>query len=127
MNDIVQRTLLKMRVLGRYLVLRRQLAEMRRHLDALSSADQRAVVSHVTREMQISQRQARDAESTNVAFARARTGNPRVRVIGMAQWLTSAFRETEQSPHGELQDLHRQLMRTLRMLRESTGYATSAA
>lgn len=127
MNDIVQRTLLKMRVLGRYLVLRRQLAEMRRQLDALSSADQRAVIAHVTREMQISQRQARDAESTNVAFARARTGNPRVRVIGMAQWLTSAFRETEQSPHGELQDLHRQLMRTLRMLRENTGYATSAA
>jgi hypothetical protein len=126
-NDIVQRTLLKMRVLGRYLVLRRQLAEMRRQLDALSSADQRAVIAHVTREMQISQRQARDAESTNVAFARARTGNPRVRVIGLAQWLTSAFRETEQSPHGELQDLHRQLMRTLRMLRESTGYATSAA
>ena len=127
MNDIVQRTLLKMRVLGRYLVLRRQLAEMRRQLDALSSADQRAVIAHVTREMQISQRQARDAASTNVAFARARTGNPRVRVIGMAQWLTSAFRETEQAPHGELQDLHRQLMRTLRMLRENTGYATSAA
>jgi hypothetical protein len=127
MNDIMQRALLKLRVLGRFLVLRRQLAEIRRQLDALSSADQRAVVAHVAREMQISQRQARDAESTNVAFGRARTGNPRVRVIGMAQWLTSAFRETEQSPHPALQDMHRQLMRTLRMLRETTGYATSAA
>lgn len=127
MNDIVQRAMVRMRVLGRYLVLRRQLAEVRRQLDALSSADQRAVIAHVAREMQISARQARDAESTNVAFARARTGNPRVRVIGMAQWLTSAFRETEQSPHAALQDLHRQLMRTMRLLRETTGYATSAA
>jgi hypothetical protein len=127
MGDFVQRAVLRMRVLGRYLVLRRQLAEMRRQIDGLSGADQRAVIAHVAREMQISQRQARDAESTNAAFARARTGNPRVRVIGMAQWLTSAFRETEQSPHGELQELHRQLMRTMRLLRETTGYLSSAA
>lgn len=127
MSDMVQRALLRMRVLGRYLVLRRQLAEIRRQLDALSSADQRAVIAHVAREMQLSQRQSRDAETTNLAFGRSRTGNPRVRVIGMAQWLTSAFRETEQSPHAELQEMHRQLMRTMRLLRETTGYVTSAA
>ena len=77
--------------------------------------------------MQLSQRQARDAETTNAAFARARTGNPRVRLIGIAQWLTSRFRETEQSPHGEMQELNRQLERSMRLLREATGYATSAA
>lgn len=127
MNEIVQRTLLRLRVLGRYLVLRRQLADIRRQIDGLSTADQRALVAHANRELQISQRQSREAESTNAAFARARTGNPRVRLIGVAQWLVSAFRETEQSPHGEMQELHRQLMRTFRLLRESAGPVTSAA
>jgi hypothetical protein len=127
MNELVQRSVLRMRVLGRYLVLRRQLAEIRRSVDALSVADQRALIAHATREMQISQRQSREAESTNAAFNRARTGNPRVRLIGVAQWLTSAFRETEESEFGEIQELHRQLMRTFRLLREATGFATSAA
>jgi hypothetical protein len=127
MNDLVQRMLLRLRILGRYLVLRRQLADIRRQIDGLSTADQRALVAHANRELQISQRQSREAESTNAAFARARTGNPRVRLIGVAQWLVSAFRETEQSPHGEMQELHRQLMRTFRLLRESAGPVTSAA
>ena len=127
MNELVQRSVLRMRVLGRYLVLRRQLAEIRRSVDALSVADQRALIAHATREMQISQRQSREAESTNAAFSRARTGNPRVRLIGVAQWLTSAFRETEDSEFGEIQELHRQLMRTFRLLRQATGFATSAA
>lgn len=127
MNDLVQRTLLRLRVLGRYLVLRRQLADIRRQIGGLSTADQRALIAHANRELQISQRQSREAESTNAAFARARTGNPRVRLIGVAQWLVSAFRETEQSPHGEMQELHRQLMRTFRLLRESAGPVTSAA
>jgi hypothetical protein len=127
MSDVVQRTLLRLRVLGRYLVLRRQLADIRRQIDGLSTADQRALIAHANRELQISQRQSREAESTNAAFARARTGNPRVRLIGVAQWLVSAFRETEQSPHGEMQELHRQLMRTFRLLRESAGPVTSAA
>jgi hypothetical protein len=127
MNEFVQRTVVRIRVLGRYLVLRRQLAEVRRGLNTLSTADQRALLAHAQREMQLSQRQARDAETTNAAFARARTGNPRVRLIGIAQWLTSAYRETEQSPHGEMQELNRQLKRAMRLLREATGYATSAA
>jgi hypothetical protein len=96
-------------------------------MDALSSADQRALLSHAQREMQVSQRQSRDAESTNTAFTRTRTANPRVRLIGMAQWVTSAYRETEQSPFGEMQELNRQLKRSMRLLREATGYATNAA
>lgn len=127
MNEFVQRTMVRIRVLGRYMVLRRQLAEVRRAMDALSTADQRALLSHAQREMQVSQRQSRDAESTNVAFARTRTGNPRVRLIGIAQWVTSAYRETEQSPFGEMQELNRQLKRSMRLLREATGYATNAA
>ena len=127
MSEIVQRTMLRMRVLGRYLVLRRQLAEIRRNIDALSTADQRALIAHAAREMQLSERQSRDAESTNAAFGRARTGNPRVRLIGIAQWLTSAFRESEQSDHGEMQELHRQLKRAFRLLREATGHLSSAA
>jgi hypothetical protein len=127
MIEMVQRTMLRIRVLGRYMVLRRQLAEIRRSIDALSTADQRALIAHASRELQLSQHQSREAETTNAAFDRARTGNPRVRLIGIAQWLTSAFRETEHSEHGGIQELHRQLMRTFRLLREATGYVTSAA
>ena len=122
MNEFVQRTMVRIRVLGRYMVLRRQLAEVRRAMD-----DQRALLSHAQREMQVSQRQSRDAESTNAAFARTRTANPRVRLIGIAQWVNSAYRETEQSPFGEMQELNRQLKRSMRLLREATGYATNAA
>ena len=127
MNEFAQRLILKVRVLARYLVLRRQLAEIARQIDALSIADQRALLVHATRELQVSQRQSREAASTNTAFARARTDNPRVRLIGIAQWMTSAFRETEDSEHQELQNLHRQMMRSFRLLRQATGVVASSA
>lgn len=82
---------------------------------------------HLAREFEISVHQSREASTTNAAFARVRSGNPRVRLLGLAQWLTSAYRETEESPYGEIQDAHRQVKRTMRVLRESVGVQTPQA
>jgi hypothetical protein len=125
--DFAQRFFSRVGVFTRYVVLRRQLAEIARSMEALNVADRRALTAHTAREFDLSMRQSREASTTNAGFARARSGNARVRLVGIAQWLTSAFRETEDSPFSEMQDLHRQLMRTMRLLRESAGGVPSIA
>jgi len=56
---------------------------------------------------------------TELGFARVRSDNPQVRLRGIALWLTVAYYETKDSKYGEVQNLHRALMRTLRILKES--------
>ena len=108
------------------LVVAATAAFMRPWLPELAS-DRRALAMHLAREMDVSVHQSREASTTNAAFARVRSGNPRVRLLGLAQWLTSAFRETEESPYGEIQDAHRQIKRTMRVLRESAGVQSPQA
>lgn len=119
MKAVAQRVFERLSLVARFLVLRRQLAEVVRNIEPLNLPDRRLLHAHVCRELDISARESRDASTTNAAFARARSDNSRLRVLGIAQWIASAYRETEDSEHGEMQDLHRQLMRTLRLLRES--------
>ena len=54
-----------------------------------------------------------------ILFTRVRSDNPQVKLRGIALWLTVAYYETKDSKYGEVQNLHRQLMRTLRILKES--------
>ena len=56
---------------------------------------------------------------TDLGFARVRSDNPQVKLRGIALWLTVAYYETKDSKYGEVQNLHRHLMRTLRILKES--------
>lgn len=126
MKAFVSNLYSRIAVTARYLLLRRQLAEIVRAIEPLNVADRKLLQIHVTREMEISARESREASTTNAAFARARSDNSRLRVLGIAQWIASAFRETESSPHGEIQDMHRQLMRTLRLLKESLPAAAAA-
>lgn len=56
---------------------------------------------------------------TELGFARVRSDNPQVKLRGIALWLTVAYYETKDSKYGEVQNLHRALMRTLRILKES--------
>lgn len=122
-----QRMMLRVNGLARYMVLRRQLAEIARGVSRLSTADQRALAVHVHREFELSARQSREASTTNAGFARSRSTNARVRLLGMAQWITSAFRETEQAEYPEMTDIHRQIMRMMRMLRQTAGSLVNAA
>lgn len=126
-RSAAQRMMLRVNGLARYLVLRRQLSEISRQVGRLSLADQRALGVHVHREYELSARQSREASTTNAGFARARSPNARVRLLGMAQWITSAYRETEQAQYAELADLHRQLARLMRILRQSAGDLVRAA
>lgn len=49
-----------------------------------------------------------------VAFARVRSQQPTVRVAGIKRWLVAAYRATFDSPYGEIQSLHRGVLRALR-------------
>jgi hypothetical protein len=56
---------------------------------------------------------------TDLGFSRVKSDNPQVKLRGIALWLTVAYHETKDSKYGEIQELHRHLMRTLRILKES--------
>lgn len=56
---------------------------------------------------------------TEIGLERLRSDNVQVRLRGVALWLAVAFHETKDSPFGEQQDLHRQVMRSLRALKET--------
>lgn len=56
---------------------------------------------------------------TDIGLERLRSENLQVRLRGAALWLAVAYHETKDSPFGEQQDLHRQLMRSLRSLKET--------
>ena len=66
---------------------------------------------------------------TEIGFARMRGDNEHLRLRGIALWLTVAYYETKQSDSGDMQELHRHLMRTLRVLKEALppGEAAVAA
>lgn len=56
---------------------------------------------------------------TDIGLERLRSDNLQVRLRGAALWLAVAYHETKDSPFGEQQELHRQLMRSLRSLKET--------
>lgn len=56
---------------------------------------------------------------TDIGLERLRSDNLQVRLRGIALWLAVAYHETKDSPFGEQQELHRQLMRSLRSLKET--------
>lgn len=51
-----------------------------------------------------------------VAFARVRSQHLQVRVGGIRSWMVAAYRATFESPYGEVQTLHRQVLRALRTM-----------
>lgn len=55
---------------------------------------------------------------TEIGFARVKSDNQQLKLRGIGLWLTVAYYETKDSKFGEAQNLHRQLMRTLRILKE---------
>jgi hypothetical protein len=56
---------------------------------------------------------------TDIGLERMRSDSLQVRLRGVALWLTVAYHETKDSPFGEQQELHRQVMRALRALKDS--------
>ncbi len=56
---------------------------------------------------------------TEIGIERMRSDNLQVRLRGIALWLAVAYHETKDSPFGEQQEMHRQLMRAMRALKET--------
>ena len=55
---------------------------------------------------------------TDAGHERARSGNGEVALRGIALWLAVAYHETKNSPHANLQPIHRQVMHLLRQLKD---------
>lgn len=57
--------------------------------------------------------------ATAEAIAHLKGDNLPLRLHGLARWLVVAYHETRESSHAELQELHRQLQRRIRLFKET--------
>lgn len=117
MATFVDRVVQRSKVLLRYFVLRRQLAEVSRAIDRLSPVERRLLADGIARELNALKQELRDAAAAE-GYARLRSENPHLKLRGIAQWISAVHRETEESSYDELRDLHRQVARLSRVLRE---------
>lgn len=58
---------------------------------------------------------------TSIGFERLKSDSLQVRLRGLALWLIVSFHETKDSQYAEQREVHRQVMRMLRTLKESAG------
>jgi hypothetical protein len=65
-------------------------------------------------------------QGTEIGYTRATSTTQEVQIRGIAMWFAVAFYETVDSAHQNLQPLHRQLLRILRELKQSSFQQTSA-
>lgn len=130
---------IRLLVLARYLMLARQAREIRRIVQALPVTAQRAVGQLAMAEIRNAARLATPhlygseqgdryqpwGDATQVAFARAQSRTPQLKLRGLALWLAVAFHETRESPHPSLETLHREVLGLLGRLKGT--YAANAA
>ena len=126
--------------LSRSIQLNRQYREIQREIDTMPLATRRQLAALAVKEFANASQceyphlygtpgESHGLETTwgkgvEVGFTRVRSDNPHIKLRGIALWLTVAYFETKDSQYGEAQNLHKQLMRTLRVLKE---YAPPAA
>ena len=119
--------------LTRSIQLNRQFREIEKSIAELPLANRRQLAAIAMREFAAAakcefphlygtsdqgQRYQPWGNGTDVGMARVKSDNPQVKLRGIALWLTVAYHETKDSQYGEVQNLHRHLMRTLRVLKE---------
>jgi len=119
--------------LSRSIQLNRQFREIQREIDAMPLATRRQLAALAVKEFSnASQCEYPHLYGTpgepigteawgkgvEVGYTRVRSENPHLKLRGIALWLTVAYFETKDSQYGEAQNLHKQLMRTLRVLKE---------
>lgn len=64
---------------------------------------------------------------TAIGFERMKSDSQQVRLRGLALWLIVSFHETKDSQYAEQREVHRQVMRMLRTLKESAGSADATS
>lgn len=122
MNDFGKRLLGRIDQMYRYLVLNYQFGVVTKAVDRLDRADRRQLLELVNRRTQAT---GPDPNVSAEAFTRLRSDNSQLRMHALANWIGAVYVETRDSADGDLQDLHRRLLKTLRTLREAAP-ATSA-
>jgi hypothetical protein len=119
--------------LSRAVQLRRQFREINKALEDLAPAARRQLAAIALREFANASKSefphlyATPPEEkyrpwgsgTDIGLERLRSDNLQVRLRGVALWLAVAYHETKDSGFAEQQELHRQVMRSLRSLKES--------
>jgi hypothetical protein len=129
--------------LSRSIQLNRQFREIHKEIDSMPLATRRQLASLAVKEFanasqceyphlygtpgeqQSQQGPDVTGKGVDVGFTRVRSENPHIKLRGIALWLTVAYFETKDSEYGEAQNLHKQLMRTLRVLKEYAPPATA--
>lgn len=118
-------------VFGRFLILRAQLAYVRKAMHTLPLERRRLLARLTLREHERAATSpqpelygsTRDFDyrpwgnGTALAFQRLRSNNPQLALRGIALWLAVAYHETRLSQTPELQGLHRSMMALFRELR----------
>ncbi|MEO6968979.1 MAG: hypothetical protein ABI132_11090 [Rhodanobacteraceae bacterium] len=58
---------------------------------------------------------------TDLGYERSRSDNSQVRLRGMALWLVVAYHETHEASFPEFADLHREVLRLMRQIKEAAA------
>lgn len=120
-NKWVQRTT----AFTRYLTLLRQFNTVNESIVGLLPDQRRQIALTALEELTGAATSAQApvaSEATNwsveasVAFARVRSPHSAIRLAGLKRWLVCAYRATFNSPYGEIQNLHRLVLRALRQM-----------
>ncbi|MCC6560314.1 MAG: hypothetical protein IT478_03055 [Xanthomonadales bacterium] len=120
-NKWLQRTT----VFARYLNLLRQYNTVNDAISSLLPEQRRSIALTALAELtraETSDQEPLVTEATNwsveaaVAFARVRSPHSAIRLAGLKRWLVCAYRATFNSPYGEVQNLHRLVLRALRQM-----------
>lgn len=108
---------------ARYLQMLRQFTTISSAIAELDAADRKRIgltaLAELTRAQVVGPIESAPTEpnwqvEAAIAFARVRSQQPTVRVAGIKRWLVAAYRATFDSPYGEIQSLHRGVLRALR-------------
>lgn len=119
--------------LSRAVQLRRQFREISKTLEDLAPATRRQLASIALREFANASKSEFPhlyatppdekyrawGSGADIGLERLHSDNLQVRLRGAALWLTVVFHETKDSQFSEQQELHRQVMRALRTLKET--------
>ena len=129
------KVVIRLLALARFLMLSRQAREIRRIVQELPVSAQRAVGQLAMAEIQnaarlpaphfygseIEDRYQPWGDATQVAFSKAQSRTPQLKLRGIALWLAVAYHETRDSVHPQLQGVHRDVLGLLGLLKGTSG------
>lgn len=127
---LTRRALQRTSQFGRYLVLLRQFQGVNKVIAGLSPDERRKIALVALSEMTQANTAVEGStvssdrdwtEEANAASERAKSPHVQVQAGAVRRWLVAAYRVTKLSQYGEVQSLHRAVLRSLRLMQGSTA------